>query len=229
MIVERVNEFLLSEAKTKMDDRGIADNYTFYPSSAGQCIRKLWNERKHPVMFSPETYKHFLVGNLVHDWIQKNIFTDGHSEVPIQWSEGELKFRGRIDCELDNVLYEFKTIKELTYVKDKPKPEHVQQLNMYLHARNLPYGVIVYITKNSVDILEHKVEYDEKLYQSTVKFFKRLSKYLITNKEPKPSKCGGWWACDYCKADMAKKKFIIKAVKAKKLLLNNEPIKPDRV
>ena len=214
-VKDLVDKYLGDEATKKREEKIVPMN-VFYPSSAGQCIRKQWHEKKNPPVFPANVYKIFLVGNLTHDWLQSKIFTTGQSEVPMKWTDGEVSFSGRVDCIYDDRILEFKTIKDLGYVQSKPKPEHVAQINMYMHATGIHQGTIVYVTKNEIDILEHDVEYDESLYNDTVKGFKKLYKYLVQNKEPKPAKCISPWSCEYCRADRAKVAHIIKAVKAKK-------------
>jgi len=220
-VKEKIDKFLLDEAKKKREERDTPLN-VFYPSSAGQCIRKLWHEKKVPPEFPPETYKHFLIGNLVHDWLQSKIFPDAQSEVRIKWEDGDIAFSGRVDTQLPDRLIEFKTITSLAYVKNKPKPEHVAQLNMYMHTTGVHQGTIVYVTKNEAEVLEHDVEYDPKLYKHTVKDFKKVYKALLDDKEPKPSTCKTPWACKYCKEDMARKRIIIKAVQAKRKRLKGK-------
>lgn len=207
--------YLMTEAKKKRDERVTPLN-VFYPSSAGQCIRKLWNEKKVPVEFPPETYKRFLMGNLAHDWLQKYILPEAESEVSLKWTDGDIAFSGRIDAKLPDRLVEFKTIAALNYVKGKPKPEHFAQLNMYMHATGIHHGTIVYVTKNEVDVIEHDVEYSPKIYKQTVKDFRKVYKALVDNVEPKTSKCPTPWSCTYCKEDNDKKRIIIKAVMAKR-------------
>lgn len=220
LIRELLDQYLLTEAEAKRVEKDKDRKLNiFYPSSAGQCVRKLWNEKVTPPEFPPEVYKKFLVGNLVHDFVQSKILKDFESEVPIKWFEGEIGFSGRIDSwdKKNGIIYEFKTISVLEYVRSKPKPEHVAQLNMYLHATGVSRGVIVYFTKNDVDVLEHWVDYSPELYLRTLKDFKKVYKYLLKNQEPKPNTCVTPWSCSYCKSDMTKKRAIIKAIKAKKL------------
>lgn len=214
----RIDKYLLDKAKAKRIDRGVTPIDTFYPSSAGQCIRKRWNEWKVPKDFPAKTYKLFVVGDLVHEWLQSKIFPDAKSEVPVQWSDGEIKFRGRLDgLTADNVILEFKSIAKIDYVKDKPKPEHVAQLNMYLHAMGLPYGIIIYVSKNEMEVVEHEIQYSNNLYIETIEDFRKEYKYRVEDKEPKPSKCISPWSCEYCKNEWATKtKFIVAAIKKKK-------------
>lgn len=214
-VTKVLDEKLLTDAQVKRDEKGNIDNNTFYPSSAGYCIRKQWFERKYPKIFPVQTYKHFLMGNLLHEWVQKNLFPNAINEESIQWTDKGLKIRGRIDCISDGIIYEFKSIKNLHYVKEAPKEEHVKQLNLYLHAKGYDKGVIVYFTKDDFSIVQHEVLYDNKLYNSTLREFKLLKKYLINNVEPKKL-CKMSWFCDYCKEAHAKNKDIIAKVKAKK-------------
>lgn len=210
---ELLDSYLISEAKLKADERTPPDNNTFYPSSAGYCLRKQYMERKNPALFKPLLYKYFLIGNLLHEWIQKNLFKDAECEVPIQWTDKGLKFRGRIDTKLPDLLLEFKSIASLNYVMTKPKTEHLQQLNMYMHATGIHSGKIIYFTKNDVSIVEHDVTYDKTLYNKTVATFKRLKKYLDTDTVPPISSCNLPYFCDYCKEEYQKGRIIGKKKK----------------
>ena len=208
-IQEKIDEFLIKEAQVKMDEKK-TDDYTFYPSSAGYCIRKQWNDRKNPKLLPAGVYRKFVLGNMIHEFVQGKILTsEGYkSEDSLQWVEGKLKLRGRIDTinHEEKIIYEFKSINSLTYVIKEPKVEHVKQLNMYLH--NFPdyTGIIVYLDKNDINVVEHTINYDDKLYKSTIKEFKELSKYLIDNIDPIPKKCSTPWGCDYCPKKVVKPK-----------------------
>jgi len=196
--LERVNKYLTDEATKRFEEKKTPLN-VFYPSSVGQCIVKAYNEKLNPTMFPVDTYKIFLIGNLTHEWLQTKIYPDGKHEVPIRWEEKDIIISGRIDCLLDDVIIEFKSIAKLDYVKSKPKPEHVEQLNLYLHALKMIKGRIVYVTKNNLEIVEHEVEYSEKLYKKTIAYFRRIYWYVSRRVQPKVKRCTTPWSCEYCK------------------------------
>ena len=197
---EKINKYLYDEAVRKREEHKIEPN-VFYPSSCGQCIRKMYFERMTPKVFPPQMYKYFVIGNLTHEWLQKNIYSDGQNEVPIKWTEGDIIFSGRVDCRYPDRVLEFKSIGKLDYVRKKPKDEHVEQLNMYLHAMKIERGVVIYITKNELEVVEHEILYNPKLYKKTVAKFKRLYWYTSKGVEPKITKCGSPWSCEYCKKE----------------------------
>lgn len=196
--LERINKVLLDEATKRFEEKKTPLN-VFYPSSVGQCVRKAYNEKINPKMFPVDTYKIFLIGNLTHDWLQNKVYPDGKHEVPIRWEEGDIIISGRIDCLLEDTIIEFKSIAKLDYVRNAPKSEHVEQLNLYLHALKMTKGVIVYVTKNNLEIVEHEITYSEKIYKKTINAFKRIYWYVSRGVEPKPKKCSTPWSCEYCK------------------------------
>jgi CRISPR-associated exonuclease Cas4 len=225
---ELIEVYLLKEAEEKKKEHVNVLN-VFYPSSAGLCPRKLYNEKKNPTIFPVDTYKRFVLGNMVHEWLQSKIYSEGKCEESIKWTEEDIVISGRVDCIYEDCVLEFKSIAALGYVMDAPKPEHVAQLNLYLHALGMPKGKIVYVNKADLAIVEHEVTYDPKLYTKTIDSFRKVYKALREDMEPKPSKCPSPWACEYCRNDPKKVKgrMIGKAIKAKKARMKSQEKLPD--
>ena len=193
-----MNKYLQDEADKRLEEKKTPLN-TFYPSSVGQCIVKAYHEKLEPKTFPVDTYKLFVIGNLTHEWLQSKIYADGQNEVPIKWEEGDIIISGRIDCILGDTILEFKSIAKLDYVQSKPKPEHLEQINLYMHKTGIHKGKIIYVTKNNLEIIEHDVEYSEKLYKKTINYFKRIYWYVSRKVEPKVKRCTTPWSCEYCK------------------------------
>lgn len=197
-IKEKIDVYLLAEAEKKKIEHTTEPN-VFYPSSVGQCIRKAYFEKLTPKVFPVQMYKYFVIGNLAHDWLQTKIFPDGQHEVPFRITEGDIIISGRIDTLYPDRILEYKSISRLDYVKTKPKAEHVEQANIYMKATGIHKATIIYITKNEIDVVEHDIVYSEKLYKKTIAYFKRIYWYTSRKVEPKITKCGSPWSCEYCK------------------------------
>jgi len=181
----------------------------WYASSSGDCPRKLYFQKRHPKEHSMDLLKTFQVGNIWHDFIQENLFKDAENETPSNITDEAtgITIRGRLDILKDGVIYELKSIKNLKYgtkvngkwrgVEEGAKIEHIFQLMIYLKARGLQKGKVVYIEKHSLKIVEHEVEFNEEVYQEAIKNFVIATKGLKENKLPDEcdtDKCG---ICDY--------------------------------
>ena len=171
-VTERLEKFLIEQNEQGTKSHKPLANHEFYASSAGACPRYLYFSKKFGApKFTTDTLKIFLVGNLVHDFIQEKIFKSGTSEQSLIYEEGPVIVRGRLDHLDGDVIFEFKSIKDVQYVIDKPKVENVYQLMIYLKKLNLTSGRLVYIEKNTFKIVEHIVMFNEDILKDAMKSF----------------------------------------------------------
>ena len=163
-----------NQEASKLKHKPLKDN-EFYASSAGMCPRVMYFDkkygRKEPGM---KVQKIFVLGNLVHDFVQEKLFKAGESESPAILAMNGIVVRGRLDHLDDEFIWELKSIANIKYVQYKPKIENVYQIMIYLKAIGRLKGKLVYVEKNTFDVVEHKVDFDE--------LANRLASYLDDEK-----------------------------------------------
>lgn len=150
----------------------------FHPS--GDCLKcqmllyyeRMCPDRLEPEVISPRLQRIFKTGTAMHSMIQSWFAAmselDGFptlvgNEVRVRnkdWNIG-----GYIDSVVkmpgseDPVCIEIKTINTTMFkALSAPKPEHRLQVGCYIMELDSPYGIVLYIDKNTCDMKEFRVE-----------------------------------------------------------------------
>jgi hypothetical protein len=186
----------------------------FHPSQVGQtCDRLLYlgyNGLLESYKIVPKLARIFGCGSALEDRVAKYFMDMGillDRELPVSCptpdtrSASPVPFSGRIDFIIKHEKYgpipvELKSINNAGFNKliDLPKPEHLIQLQLYLHL--FPplsgWGTVLYENKDNQDLKAFLVKYDK---QKIDAIFNRCK--AIMAMETCPSKCGGerWCAC----------------------------------
>ena len=185
----------------------------YYPSEAGQCLRKAYYSFINPKETDLELTKIFEAGNIVHDFVSKVFESDKNPDVELLESEtsfgipiDDFVISGRIDNlillkEQDKkVLVEVKSTKAIDYL-ESPQESHIMQLQLYLHARKMQEGVLVYVEKNTLKSKTFPVTYNASMYEAVINRFKKLHEHLKNSSTPAPESRlieGKKWMCRYC-------------------------------
>lgn len=196
---KKLLESWISE-KEKKDVHKPCEPNEFYASSAGMCPRSLFLEKKHGRREpNNDLKKIFLLGNILHDFMQENVLVHGKSEEPIRIETHGIVIRGRLDFIDDESIWELKTIKDVSYVLHEPNEHHVLQLMLYLNALKRTKGKLVYMEKNSFKIAEHDVLFDETMYAKAIQGFVTAHRGILEGKSPEPyADRKTNWKCRYC-------------------------------
>ncbi len=170
----------------------------YYPSEVGNCIRKSWYSYKYPRKHDKELIKIFQVGDMIHNFIVGVLKSEKNphveligSEVPIKIEIDGVIISGRIDdvieVKIDNEIYllEVKSSRDLRYV-NKAKKSHVMQLHLYMYAKNIHKGIILYVEKNTLQSKAFEISYDEKIVNEAIGRLKKLHYHLIKHILPEP-------------------------------------------
>lgn len=155
----------------------------FHPSQIGRCPRELWfgsmnapsssdgatgeDMLKSYLIFEIGTYGHVMFQNLCS---RANVLVQ--REIPVL--DHDLRIIGHCDGKLRiaKALYalEFKTINDRGFTGlNEPKKEHVWQVHIYMALHKLPAALIVYFNKNTSELKEFRVPFDEKLWETFIK------------------------------------------------------------
>jgi len=203
----------------------------YSPTELSGCIRNSWYNRIYPEPYDAQAYRAFLMGNILHELFQKNLdypdryktFKDHPILEGIKWVESEKSYMymlpfektngnrivisGRLDSILylkdrnDPIIVDYKTAKTIKYNMNAPKDTHVMQLNFYLGCALATYGILVYIDKTNLEIIQHTIQYSQSIFDKMVQYAINLDDCIRKNKVPECSvqqmKKHGY--CAYCK------------------------------
>jgi len=194
---ERVSEYLLKkEEEDKEKHKNLPHVYSI--SSLGYCPRSIYFDKVAPVEESEETKSIFIVGNILHEWVQNNLYKDCNFEVEIEKKMDDITLRGRIDIINDFEIVELKTTSSLSYQR-KPKEEHIVQINTYMGLTGVHKGKIVYIQKNDFHSKTFEVKFNQNIFDETIKKIKKIDKQITDNIEYKDITPRMSPNCYYCK------------------------------
>jgi CRISPR-associated protein Cas4 len=196
MIKEKIDEFYLS----KQRDR---DREHFYITDAGKCPRAVYFQfKKIPKKaMDARILRVFEHGDYTHLRIISTLFSLGlvkATEIDIPNKE---IVHGRADAivNIDGEPYvvEIKSINSIAFGKlESPDPDHYKQIQLYLHYFNIKKGIVIYENKNTQEIKEFAVDYDEKTVQEVLEKFHVLKAQIQSNIVPSKGDMG--WKCNYC-------------------------------
>jgi len=207
MLRELIDEVYLAKRKDK-------DKTHLYVTDAGKCPRAVYFSMKDAPKepYDARSLRSFENGDHTHIRLTSALFSLGivcAVEVAIPPNE---TLHGRADAivRIDGSPYvvEFKSINRYAFENRlaRPDPDHLKQLQLYLHFFKLPKGILVYENKDTQDLKEFVVEYDNALVARTLAELGEIRGYV--ERGVVPSKPDGIepWRCDYCpyKATCAK-------------------------
>lgn len=168
--------------------------------------------------FSDETNRTLEVGNQIHSMFQHfsekwadriHIKSEHYFQTPLTKDDPKIIFSGSIDDihmypNVGMVIMEYKSINgfAIKYLNGKPKPEHIAQIQMYMHYTGIHKGIVVYFDKNASDIQEYKVKYDPEEVNKWIEFIKDTQYNYVDKLELPPipeTHSKSSFPCSYCK------------------------------
>lgn len=201
-----INNYVKREIKEKTVGR-------YYPSEAGNCIRKVFYSYKNPKEVDLELLKIFEAGNILHEFIVDVLESEKNPHVELLEKESpftleidDVTISGRVDdiiiVKIDNKVFlvEVKSTSSLKYT-DEPSEAHIMQLQLYMNAKNIHNGLIIYLEKNTLQSKSFHVKYNEKIFEKTIRRLKEIHQYLKENKLPIPEAriiSTKTWMCKNC-------------------------------
>jgi CRISPR/Cas system-associated exonuclease Cas4 (RecB family) len=192
--------------KYYQDKRKEREKKRFYISDAGKCPRQIFFKfKKAPQKeMEPRILRIFDQGNYIHLRLMRDLFSLGvvvASEIDIPPTED---VGGRADAiiRINNELFlvDFKSINSMILKNmEKPKDDHILQVQLYLHFFNLKNGILLYEGKDNSQIKEFPVKYEKKIAKKILEDFARLKINVGKNLIPKqmPDYPDNW-QCQYC-------------------------------
>lgn len=194
-LVGAINEFLVRRNKKefiKID--------AFHPSYTSVCVRwwyLMFNGLEVVKPFDARTHRIFDYGNDMHERFCsyfKNMGILVDTEIPVKLDE-PVPIRGRADAiikwpkkdgklrvvELKSISPDGFTIRKHY---QKPREDHMAQIQIYMKALAIHDGIILYEDKGSQALLSFDVTFDEELFEKKVRVWKRAYKYITEGTLP---------------------------------------------
>lgn len=187
-----------------------------HPSSAckkGVCPLKIYYECTGEVKplrsYDPKMQEIWDLGTMLHDrmqYILEKIYGD-QFEKEVQLSIPELLLVGHTDGVFEfsfagiRIVLELKSIKEggnfgWEKVQLKPMPDNVRQAHLYMKAKNIPFGIIIYMGKNNGEYKEHPIMFNPKIWKELEGVIIPVVKAVKTKNALVKAVPG--WHCRYC-------------------------------
>jgi len=201
MLRELINKYY-SELKK---DR---EQHHFYITDAGKCPRAIFFKfKKAPAEeMEPRILLMFDHGNHIHQLIMKPLF--GVKDIRVVAAEINIPpqelITGRADAILsdgkDLYVLDIKSINgQIFNSLNEPKPEHINQIQLYLHFFKQKKGILLYVNKDTQELKEFLVNYSSEIALPLLEELKNLKTKI--DKNVVPDQIPTWpddWQCQYC-------------------------------
>ncbi len=204
MLREIIDKYYLDKEK----DRDKKAPKHFYISQAGKCPRHIFFKFKNvpEKELEPHILRLFEHGNHMHQLIMSALTST--RDVHVVASEVEIPpqelVSGRADAVISdgNQLYvlDIKSMNSMIFRSmEEPKPENVQQLQLYLYYFKISKGILLYVNKDNLQLKEYIFNYNSEEVKMLIDEMTLLRKQIDTNIIPKrlisyPND----WQCRYC-------------------------------
>jgi CRISPR/Cas system-associated exonuclease Cas4 (RecB family) len=201
MLKELIDKFYLDRQKDKAQTH-------FYITNAGKCPRAVFFKFKNAPgeEMDANILRIFDHGDHIHQMIMKPLLSirDIHvvaSEVNIPPQE---LVSGRADAILSDgknlYVLDIKSMNSMVFRNlEEPKPENVDQVQLYMHYFQIPSAILLYVSKDNQDLKEFLVVYDktraENLLNGLVGLKNKIDSDVVPDRIPTyPDD----WQCKYC-------------------------------
>jgi CRISPR/Cas system-associated exonuclease Cas4 (RecB family) len=201
MLKEVIDKFYLDREKDKEQNH-------FYISDAGKCPRALFFKFKNAPKKELEAHilRLFDHGDYIHKLIMSSLLAS--REIHVVASEINIPpqeiISGRADAIISDgkelYVLDIKSINSTAFkYLNEPKPESLNQIQLYLHYFKIPKGILLYVNKDNQELKEFVVNYDRVLSQSLLDDLYNVKKNIDNNIVP--SRIAAYpnsWQCRYC-------------------------------
>lgn len=206
MLKELIDKFYLDREREKREKRG-KERTQFYISEAGKCPRNIFFRFKQAPSreIEAEKLRLFEYGNYIHQLILRPLFSlrlIRATEVDISPQE---IITGRADAiiSIDGEPYilDIKSISGRMNLEkmEEPKLEDRYQIQLYLHHFGIKKGILLYLNKDTHQLKEFSVDYNQELVKKLLGEFEKLKSKIESNIIPQRlSDFPENWQCQYC-------------------------------
>ncbi len=200
MLKEIIDNFYLENS------RGSYVQKKFYVSDAGKCPRSIFFKFKQAPCrdLEPRILRLFDHGHYIHQLIVKalsgqNVLRGDEVNIP-----ANNLVSGRADALIQvegrDYVVDIKSISSNGFrVLNKPSEEYIYQLQLYLHFFQISQGILLYVNKDTQDLKEFVLDYDQQLCHWLMDGLEELGAKIESNLVP--VRLGDWPSnnqCRYC-------------------------------
>jgi CRISPR/Cas system-associated exonuclease Cas4 (RecB family) len=200
MLKEIIDNFYLE------NERGSYPQKRFYVTDAGKCPRSVFFKFKQAPCrdLEPRILRLFDHGNYIHELIIKAL----SGQKVLRGDEVNIPannlISGRADALIQvdgqDYIVDIKSINSISFrTLKEPSVEYIYQLQLYLHFFQIKQGVLLYVNKDTQDLKEFFLEYDEALCQQLLDQLQELGGQIEANQVP--ARLEEWPSngqCRYC-------------------------------
>ena len=201
MLKELIDKFYLDGQKSK-------EQHHFYVTDAGKCPRSIFFKFKNVPreVIEANVLRMFDHGDYIHQMIMKPLL--GIRDIHVVASEINIPAQeiisGRADAIISSgkelFVLDIKSMNSMIFKNlSEPKPENLDQIQLYLHYFKVPKGILLYVNKDNQHLKEFVVHYDKKRADSLIKGLENLK--IKIDKDIVPNRIVSYprdWQCRYC-------------------------------
>ena len=205
-VVEKINEFYLEQERLKKEK----DRIKIWISEVGKCPRGIFFKfKKAPkAEIEPEKLRIFEDGHFLQQKILRALSAKGllrATEIPIPSHEFIAGKADAIISDSEGIPYvlEIKSISgRMNFQKLNPKatfPQHINQLQLYLHFFKIKKGILIYINKDTQELKEFILDYEPEKVEKLLEWAEKLKNKIEENTIP--LRLPNWpkdWECQGC-------------------------------
>ena len=202
MLKEIIDKFYLDRQKDR-------EQHHFYVTDAGKCPRQIFFRFKNVPKKEMEAriLRVFDHGDHIHELIMGALL--GSRDIHVISSEVNIPpqelISGRADAIIsdgnkDLYVLDIKSINSMGFRSlTQPKKENTDQIQLYLHYLKIPKGILLYVNKDSQELKEFLVSYNQAQVQSLLENLTVLKEQIDCNVVPSriPDHFKNW-QCRYC-------------------------------
>jgi len=201
MLKELIDKFYLEKQNDK-------EQHHFYITDAGKCPREIFFKFKKAPREKMEAriLRLFDHGDHIHQLIMRPLLS--MREIHVVASEVNIPpqelVSGRADAIISDgkelYVLDIKSINSMAFKSlTEPKEDNVNQIQLYLYYFRIPKGILLYVNKDTQELKEFLVDYEEKRALGLLKGFEELKKKIDASILPKriPNYPDDW-QCKYC-------------------------------
>lgn len=203
MLKELIDQFYLDREKGRNRDQ-----IRFYITDAGRCPRSIFFKFKKAPKEEMEArvLRMFDHGDYIHQLIMRSLIAI--RDVRVITAEVDIApqeiVSGRADAILsdkkDLYVLDIKSMNSMVFKNlEEAKEENINQLQLYLHFFKIPKGILLYVNKDTQELKEFIVNYNQKTAESLLKDLADLKMKIDSNVIP--SRILAYpddWQCKYC-------------------------------
>ena len=180
------------------EDYFLQKDNEYHISSIGRCPRFIFLERTQRRPDENKNKRVFVIGKIIHDFVQDKLFGDYIKEEQLSYSVDGINLVGRIDLNNKNEIIELKSCKSLAYILN-PYDEHIVQVNTYMGIKGINKAQIIYIDKQDMGMVTFNIEFDKKLFDESINNIIKLNKKIQAKTSYKGIGQKIGHNCKYCK------------------------------